>query len=375
MDNLDRYHSTLIHTAMENAGAVNVHDLQEIKSLIDTGKHTPTIDVSVVIPTCNRKQRLMSLLHNLAAGFCLPLEIIIVDSGEETLDAYELSLFHQVEILYLQSEKSVCIQRNIGITQARGEWIFLCDDDIEVPAEYLQQIACHVTVHPEAGAVTGLVLQKQNNDWISGYPIKSTRRLAWKFIFQQSIWGEIKCPKNILVNKLKKFYDRKGNHISKAGWPVVTNFSGDHVVTPVYGLGASVVRKEWLLQSLYAEVLDRHGIGDNYGVAANFPALIHVLPGAFVYHHQETANRLERPVQYFRRVIALDYFRTTKPTLGFVKKSWLLWSLTGNLFEFILVWDRVMIGAVTKAIWQIASGKNPYLIAERENRRVVHPEI
>src|SRR6185295_17891110 len=97
-----------------------------------------------------------------------------------------------------------------------------------------------------------------------------------------------------------------------AGWPVITDFSGDFFITPVYGLGASVVGREWLLLSPYEELLDRHGIGDNYGVAMSFPVTgIHVLNNAFVYHHQEPANRLQRPLQYLRRVFALDYFIRT----------------------------------------------------------------
>jgi hypothetical protein len=64
---------------------------------------------------------------------------------------------------------------------------------------------------------------------------------------------------------------RKGNHISKAGWPVISDFSGDYFKTPLYSLGASLVRRDWLLRSPFDEVLDRHGIGEHYGVIAGFP--------------------------------------------------------------------------------------------------------
>lgn len=332
--------------------------------------------ISVVIPTCNRRQRLLLLLQNLDCSTLPLLEVIVVDSGEDILEPADYSSFKTLAIVYLRSEKSVCIQRNIGIKKARGQWIFLCDDDIEVPADYLQKIASHINVYQDAGAVSGLVLQKENNEWKSSYPIHSPRQLLWKYIFQQSIWGEIDCrKKNILVKKVERFYRDRGNHLSKAGWPVITDFSGDYFECPVYGLGASVVKKEWLMQSLYAEVLDKHGIGDNYGVAINFPGGIHVLTEAFVYHHQEPLNRLHRPLQYFRRALALDYFVRTNRKLRFIKKSWLLWSLTGNLLEFIFVRDRIMIKPVMKAMWRIASGNNPYYKAARENRKVVEPEV
>jgi glycosyltransferase involved in cell wall biosynthesis len=334
-----------------------------------------TMRISVVIPTCNRRQRLLLLLQNLDQSSYRLDEVIIVDSGEDVLKPDDYLVFKNLNILYLRSEKSVCIQRNAGIKKANSEWIFLCDDDIEVPADYLEKIAAHVGMNQHAGAVSGLVLQKERDEWKSNYPVDSAFQLLWKFIFQQSIWGEIRCQRNAITRKIGHFYQRKGNHISIAGWPVITDFSGEYFVSPIYGLGASVVKKEWLMQSLYAEVLDRHGIGDNYGVAINFPGNIHVLRDAYVYHHQEPLNRLHRPIQYFRRVLALDYFISTNERLHFVKKTWLLWSLTGNLLQFIFAGDRVMIRPAFKVIWKIASGNNPYYRAAKEKRRVIEPVL
>ena len=316
-------------------------------------------------------------LNNLNQSSYPLYEVLIVDSGEDRLSPPDYRGFSNLNIHYIGSEKSVCIQRNIGIRKARGEWIFLCDDDMEVPPDYLQKLAEHSVAHPEAGAISGLVMQKLNNEWKSSYPINSTMMLVWKYIFQLNIWGEINCRNNtIAVRKIKRYYERKGNHISKAGWPVVTNFSGDHFTTPVYGLGASLVRREWLLQSPYEEILDKHGIGDNYGVNMGFPSIgVHVLNRAHVYHHRGPENRLLRPLQYFRRVLALDYFRRMNKKPAHVKKYWLLWSLAGNFLSFLFVRDVIMIRPAIKSLWQIALGRNPYYRAVRVNKKVVEPML
>jgi len=333
--------------------------------------------ISVVIPTCNRKQRLLALLGHMAGSTCRPREIIIVDSGEDRLLPADLEPFDLLDIQYLQSEKSVCIQRNLGIRTANSPWIFLCDDDIEVPRDYLRLLSDHLNAHPGTGAVSGLVLQKEKDSWTAQYPIRSRRQLLWKFIFKLGIWGAIECPDdNRLTRRLKEYYYRKGNHLSTAGWPVVTDFSGEYFTSPVYGLGASLIKKEWLIRSPYEEVLDRHGIGDNYGVAAGFPSgCIHVLTGAFVFHHQEPVNRLLQPLQYYRRTLALDYFVRTRPELRSVKKSWLLWSLTGNLLSFLLARDQTMTNSAWRSLWMIASGRNPYYKASRTNRLVTEPSL
>lgn len=335
------------------------------------------MSISVVIPTCDRKQRLLALLNDLNQSTCPLLEVIIVDSGSDRLVPSDYAGYEHLQILYTASERSVCIQRNTGIRMASAPWIFLCDDDIEVPPDYLQKLVDHTTARQETGALSGLFLQKENNGWTAQYPLRSARLLVWKFIFQQSIWGEIDVPGNHpLINRIKEYYRKKGNHISKAGWPVLTRFSGDYFTTPLYSLGAALVKKEWLLSSPFDEILDRHGMGDNYGVTTSLPGEgLTVLTNAFVYHHKEADNRLKRPLQYFRRVLALDYFISTRKNLRHVRKSWLLWSLTGNLLSFIRDKDRIMMKPAFRTILLIASGRNPYRRAARAGRKVLEPGV
>src|SRR6185312_2141892 len=131
-----------------------------------------------------------------------------------------------------------------------------------MPADYLLKLSEHIKAHPEAGAVSGLVLQYEKNEWLNNYPVKSNLDLLCRYIFKLSIWGPLQNNANGLFGKkIKEYYYKKGNHISKAGWPVITNFCGNYFKTPLYGLGASLIKKEWLIHSPFDETLDRHGIG------------------------------------------------------------------------------------------------------------------
>ena len=333
--------------------------------------------ISVVIPTCDRKSNLLTLLRNLNDSTFPVHEVIVVDSGEEQLLTDDYSELKNITLQYLISEKSVCIQRNLGIHKASSPWIFLCDDDIEMPADYLQKLAGHIKQHPETGAISGLILQKEKDKWVSQYAERSVSKLFWKYFFHLGIWGPIECANNIfLIQKIKRHYQHKGNHLSKAGWPVLTNFSGEYFTTPVYGLGASLIKKEWLLNSPYDEVLDKHGIGDHYGVASGFPQQgIHIITGAFVYHHQETKNRLQNPLQYYRRVLALDYFRGPGKNLHRIKKRWLIWSLFGNLIYIFFSFNSIMIKAAFKSLWIVSLGKNPYWEGAQKNLKTIEPQL
>lgn len=334
------------------------------------------MQISVVIPTCNRKKNLLLLLDCLSKSGMALNEVIIVDSGEDPLHQNEIDQYYNLNIQYLSSEKSVCIQRNAGIKAAKSEWIFLCDDDIEVPADYLFKLGEHIKKHPQAGAVSGLILQLEKNEWVSSYPVNSVFDLAWRYMFRLTIWGPLCSHRSgLFAKKIIRHYSERGNHITAGGWPVITDFSGDYFETPIYGLGASLIKKEWLLPAPFDEILDRHGIGDNYGLAIQLPAKIQVVNHAFVYHHRETANRLQHRIAYYRRILALDYFRQSMPALSFIKKRWLLWSLNGNLISHILKRDFFMVYPTIKAMFKIAFNRNDYIKASIKKQKITTPQL
>jgi len=330
--------------------------------------------ISVVIPTCNRKSSLFALLHNLNQSILPPAEVIVVDSGEDAVLPDEISKFDRLNIQYLRSIRAVCVQRNAGIRQAKGDWIFLCDDDIEVPADYLEKLSAEVNKNVNIGAIAGLILQKEKGNWKGSYEVTSTFELFWKFVFQLGIWGEIRCKSNFLSKTLTRIYNKKGNHLSKAGWPVITTFNFEIFETPVYSLGASLVKKDWLLRSPFDESLDEHGIGDNYGVCLGFPNPgVYVSTDAFVYHHQSEINRLARREQYYRRAMALDYFGRTRKSEVSIGTFWLLWSLFGNLLLFIAVWNRMLMQASLRVMVNILLKRNPYVERSRLTQKKVQP--
>ena len=187
--------------------------------------------ISVVIPTCNRRTRPFSWLEDLNRSTQPVLEVLIVDSSDDKLKAPDLLAFTGLRIRYFEAAKSVCAQRNMGIREAQGDWIFLCDDDIEVPSDYLSTLLGHLGQYPAAGAVSGLCLEWQHGQWESQQPVTSARSLLWRYFFQLSIWGEIRL-RGPGVDWIVARYRRRGNHISSAGWPVITDFSAPFFRTP-----------------------------------------------------------------------------------------------------------------------------------------------
>ncbi len=322
------------------------------------------MELSVIIPTRNRAASLSRLLASLRRQPYPLKEVIVVDAsddppGEECLRRE----FPDLPLIYLTSTPSVCRQRNLGIRTATTPFIFLCDDDIEVTRDYLPEIMNYWQHHPEAGAVTGLVLQRnESGEWAYQFPPKKFRQLLVKFILQTSVWGELDhIPVNSLnrlpLMMVKQFYRQRGNTFSLAGFPLITDFSAPVFTASVYGLGASVMHRQWLLAHPYNEQLDPYGIGDNYGIAVHFPQQqpVHVLRGVYVYHHQEAENRLAPEVVYYRRIVALRYFMRQSSRFGIIHRVMLQWSLFGSGVWQLLHGNFAFAGASLRAIFRRTS--------------------
>lgn len=326
--------------------------------------------ISMVIPTCNRQKSLMSTLQGALLQTYPPAEIIVVDSSTEPIGADAIAnAFPQFPIRYFTSKPSVCVQRNFGVKMAECPWILLCDDDVEMPADYLMKLANYLSENEDAGIVTGLWLQKNKDGlWQYQYRTTSAIKCFWTFIFQLSCWGDFELIKTnfltkALLGRIKIWYKKRGNGYSLAGWPLLTSFSSPVTRTAVYTLGAALIKREWLLASPFEEKLVPNGIGDNYGVTLNLPHAkpIHLLPGAQVWHHHAPENRLKTITAYRFRIYALHYFMKNSSCFNRWNRLFLYWSLVGNLLGQTFTLQLKMAGTTLSSMWILCSGKNPYL--------------
>lgn len=326
--------------------------------------------VSIVIPTCNRKESLLKTLHAASLQLYPAAEIIIVDAGNEPIGCETLAnAFPLAPIRYFTSRPSVCVQRNMGIQMAIHPYILLCDDDVEMPGDYLLKLTTYLAKQEDAGIVTGLFLQK-DNDGLWEYQFRTTSffKCTWNFIFQLSCWGDLEDIKaNFitapLLQYIKQWYAKRGNTYSLAGWPLLTNFTSPVTRTDVYTLGAALIKKEWLLASPFEEKLVPNGIGDNYGVTLNLPELqpIHILTGAYVWHHHAPENRLKMVTAYRYRVYALHYFMKKNNRFNYTNRMFLYWSLIGNFISQAVSLQFKLACTSASTLMVLCFGKNPYL--------------
>ncbi len=101
------------------------------------------VNISVVIPTLNnRSQFLKEALNSIKDQIYEPLEIIIVNNGNNDLKLTNLSL--TVKQFKIKYKSGVSEARNFGASHASGEFIAFLDDDDLWPPEYLDVIKNHI---------------------------------------------------------------------------------------------------------------------------------------------------------------------------------------------------------------------------------------
>lgn len=122
----------------------------------------PGVAVSIVIPTCNRPDDLRQCLEALdEQRGDRRLEVIVVDNrpGTSSPTPAVVADFDDV-ILLEESKPGLSYARNAGFAAATGDILIAIDDDVTVPAGWLERLVAPF-VRPEVMAVTGHVLPKE----------------------------------------------------------------------------------------------------------------------------------------------------------------------------------------------------------------------
>lgn len=130
-------------------------------------------DVSVIINTRNRHDSLDKLLHQLENQTMIPLEILVIDQSEQTIQpAYA----NTVTIKQIPcTEIGFVTGRNLGISEAKGSLLIFVDDDCEILPDFIEQ---HVSFFKNEFMVsTGPVIE-QLNGTLSNHR-QNKERIAW----------------------------------------------------------------------------------------------------------------------------------------------------------------------------------------------------
>ena len=108
------------------------------------------MNISVIIPTFNRKETLKRAIQSVVMQSYTPYEIIVIDDGsDDGTKEWLKDNYPNVKYIY-QMNSGVSSARNKGIKFARGDWIALLDSDDEWLPSKLKDQAKEIELNPAA---------------------------------------------------------------------------------------------------------------------------------------------------------------------------------------------------------------------------------
>src|SRR2546425_8026166 len=127
--------------------------------------------VSVVVPTHNRKSAVTRCVESILRSNYPRIEVIVVDDASTDGTFQHLSgLFPSIELIRFEYEQMVSASRNAGRKRAKGEFIFLVDDDNVVDPDAIAELVKAINDNTHAGIAGPIMyyLRDPGNVWCSG---------------------------------------------------------------------------------------------------------------------------------------------------------------------------------------------------------------
>jgi GT2 family glycosyltransferase len=141
--------------------------------------------VSIVIPTYNRRSKVLRLLASLE-GSSIPkdeMEIIVVDDASPDGTAIAVwNKYPRVKLIRNKTERWLSAARNIGARQAHGKYIFFVDDDNVIAKDSIRKLVDFMESDERVGVAAPMMLYYTDPEriWFAGS--------RWHHVFAISIW-------------------------------------------------------------------------------------------------------------------------------------------------------------------------------------------
>ncbi len=107
--------------------------------------------LSIIIPTYNRAPVLPKAIASVFAQQCADIEIIVVDDGSTDNTYVQLKpwIDEGKIIYYTQVNQGVSAARNLGVSNASGEYLVFLDSDDEMTGNYMAEVFSHIYENPD----------------------------------------------------------------------------------------------------------------------------------------------------------------------------------------------------------------------------------
>ncbi|MBI4721860.1 MAG: glycosyltransferase family 2 protein [Candidatus Stahlbacteria bacterium] len=272
------------------------------------------MQLSVIIPTCNRAEDLSKTIDSLLNQTILPKEVIIVDNGDS--DKTRLLVQNRekefraksIDLKYVyQKEKSAGISRNVGIENSTGDIVLFFDDDVLLDINYIAEILRVYREKSDAVGVQGYITNRRKF-WL--------KNMVNKFFFLVHSETNI----NSFLSSVQNVYADPLDKIINCEWMVSNNFS---------------FKREILKKFRFDENMLRGSPGEDadlsYRIYKSYPSGLYQTPYAKLTHKgsEKIKNLDTLSILLWQVYQVYLFYKHFNPTLK--NKLIFLWSRIGLL--------------------------------------------
>ena len=104
--------------------------------------------ITVIIPTFNRKQYLFHAINSVLAQTYKNIELIIIDDGSSDKTINQLKSYESQLKIYRQKNKGVSAARNKGIKLSKSDWVAFLDSDDQWDIKKLEKQINYLKKNP-----------------------------------------------------------------------------------------------------------------------------------------------------------------------------------------------------------------------------------
>jgi glycosyltransferase involved in cell wall biosynthesis len=155
------------------------------------------MQISVVIPSYNRYEFLKRAVKSVLSQIYPPKEVIVIDDGSLDTTSQIQKDFPTIKYMY-QTNRGVSSARNLGITNAKYDWIAFLDSDDEWHRDKLQKQVDFHTKNPN------ILMSYTDEEWIRDGKVVKIPKKFQKIgldIFRENLSYCNIAPSSVLIHQ------------------------------------------------------------------------------------------------------------------------------------------------------------------------------
>ena len=165
--------------------------------------------VSVIIPTFNRSHLLKRAINSILSQKYNSYEIIVIDnySLDQTVDMVNSYNDHRIKLIKFKNNGNIAASRNIGIKEAKGEWIAFLDSDDWWHQDKLEYIKKYMNYKNDF-IYHKLKIIREKNNYFFNKNFLETNKLYTPKLINLLLYGNVINNSSVIVRK--KILDKVG---------------------------------------------------------------------------------------------------------------------------------------------------------------------